>query len=509
MSEPGTVYLVGAGPGDPGLLTVRGLECLRQAEVVVYDYLANPALLAHAPAEAELVYVGKKAGAHTLKQEAINELLVNHGLAGRRVVRLKGGDPFVFGRGGEEALALREAGIPVEIVPGVTAGVAAPAYAGIPVTHRGYASALSLVTGHEDPNKDESAIDWEALARGGATLAFYMGVSNLPGIAQRLVAGGRSPETPVAVIRRGTFPDQEVVEGTLATIAARVAATGLRPPAITLVGDVVGLRRQLRWFDMKPLFGRTVVVTRSRTQSSELVRELGSLGARVMPFPTIRIEDVDDPGPLETAVASAGSFDWVAFTSTNAVDSVFSALERIGGDARALAGCRVCVTGSATAEALRAHGIRPDLIPPRFTSKAMFRALSESVDLRGLRFLLPRADIAPADLPDSLRAAGAEVSEVVAYRTVPARPEERVFDALRAGDVDVVTFTSSSTARNFAAIARRELGEIPGSVVYVSIGPETSKAAKSEGIAILAEAAEHTIAGLTATLVAEADRGTL
>jgi uroporphyrinogen III methyltransferase/synthase len=502
MSKPGIVYLVGAGPGDPGLLTLRGRDCLAIAEVVVYDYLANPELLAHAPATAERIYVGKSAGQHTLTQEQINALLVEHGLAGQCVVRLKGGDPFVFGRGGEEALALQAVGVPVEVVPGVTSGIAAPAYAGIPVTHRTLTSLVTFATGHEDPEKDEPAIDWAALARGGGTLVFYMGVGNLPGIVARLTQHGRCPETPVALIGQGTLPTQRVVEGTLATIVARVEEARMKPPAIILVGEVVSLRRDLRWFDRKPLFGRTVVVTRSRPQASALAAGLRALGARVLLFPTIRIAEPADPAALDAAVRNVAAFDWVLFTSVNAVDSVFAALAASGRDSRAFGGVQLGAIGPETVERLRTHGLRPDLIPSRFTSEALFETLRADVDLAGKRVLLPRADIAPAALPDGLRQAGAQVTEVIAYRTLPDRPDPAAFQAFRDGAVDVVTFTSSSTARNFAAILRAELGTLPENILYASIGPETSRTARAEGMTIGLEAAEATVPGLLAALTA-------
>ncbi len=509
MSERGFVHLVGAGPGDPGLLTLRGRQCLEQADVVVYDYLANPELLVHAPDEAERIYVGKKAGAHTLKQEGINALLVKHGRAGRRVVRLKGGDPFIFGRGGEEALALRQAGVPFDVVPGITAGVAAAAYAGIPVTHRGLNSVLTFVTGNEDPEKDESAIDWDALARGGGTLAFYMGVGNLPGIARRLVLGGRSPDTPVALVRHGTRPVQEVIRGTLADIAERVAAAGLKPPAITIVGEVVDLRDHLRWFDTAPLFGRTLAVTRSRTQASALAGGLAQLGARVLQFPTIRIQPPEDAGGLRDALSDLAGIDWIAFTSVNTVEHVFDALARAGLDSRALAGCSIAAVGSATTAALADRGIKPDLVPARATSVALFDALRSRLDLAGKRFLLPRANIAPPDFPERLRNAGAEAIEVTAYRTVTTRPEKTVLEAFRKHEVDIVTFTSSSTAKNFAAICRRELGAIPADVRYASIGPRTSQTARAEGMTVWTEAEEHTVEGLIAALVAQAESGSI
>ena len=509
MPKPGIVALVGAGPGDPGLLTLRGLECLQQAQVVIYDHLANPELLAHAPADAERLYVGKQAAAHSLPQEQINALLVERGRAGQFVVRLKGGDPFVFGRGGEEALALRRAGVQVEVVPGVTAGIAAPAYAGIPVTQRGVNAVVSLVTGHEDPTKEVSGVDWDALARGGGTLVFYMGVGNLPGIARRLRAGGRPADTPVAVVSRGTTPLQQVVEGDLETIAAKVEAAGLKPPAVTIVGEVVRLRRELAWFEDAPLFGRTIVVTRAQAQASDLAARLARLGARVLPCPLLAIAPLDDSGPLDAAVAALGRFDWVLCTSTNAVAQLFAALSRRGGDARCFGACRVAAVGPGTAEALGQQGIRADLVAQPATSSALAEALRQRQDLQGRRLLLPRADIASPQLPDALRAAGAQVTEVVAYRTVPAPPDPATCAALRAGEVDAVTFTSASAVRHFAALRSDLGGPVPATVRYFSIGPETSKAAAAAGLTLAAEAKEHTLAGLVAALRAAAENGTL
>lgn len=497
----GTVYLVGAGPGDPGLLTLRGRECLAGADVVVYDALANPELLEHAARAKEFIYVGKQAGRRTLAQEEINALLVKKAKEGLEVVRLKGGDPYVFGRGAEEALELRKEGIPFEVVPGVTAGVAVPAYAGIPVTHREDASMLTFVTGHEDPAKETSAIDWASLARGGGTLVFYMGVKNLPEITGRLVAHGRPPGTPAAVIQWGTHPTQRVVTGTLADLGDRVREAGLSPPAIIMVGEVVALRNELNWYESLPLFGKTIGVTRSRAQAGELERKLRRLGARVLSLPTLRIEPPEDWGPMHRAVDTLSAFDWILFTSPNAVDHFFTVLDAKGRDARALFGRRICCIGPGTAAPLAGRGIRPDLMPERFTSEAVLDMFILRGEARGKRFLLPRADIAPSDLPEGLRAAGAEVTEVVAYRTLPGEPGPEAVEVLRKGGVDVVTFTSSSTAKNFADMARKKLGGPPRGVFYASIGPETSKAARTEGLEVGIEAAEHTIDGLVAALV--------
>lgn len=498
----GTVALVGAGPGDPDLITVRGVQCLREADTVVYDYLANPALLALAANADERIYVGKKAGCHAMTQDKINALLIAKSREGRRTVRLKGGDPFVFGRGGEEALALAKAGIPFEVVPGITAGIAAPAYAGIPVTHRTYNSVLTFVTGHEDPTKAQTAIDWRALASGGGTLVIYMGVRNLPGIVDRLLVNGRSGETPAALIHRGTGPGQRVVHGTLSNIVARVKGADVGPPAVIVIGDVVAFREHLRWFDVRPLYGKTVLVTRSRSQTSEFARQLQHAGAEVVQLPTIRIEPPDDWGALREAVKMLQLFDWILFTSVNGVESFFEALTGTGGDSRSLGPCRVAAIGSATAEALLSRGISADLVPERFTSDALFDVFRKANQIQGCRFLLPRSDIAPLELARRLTAAGGHVTCVTAYRTVPAAPEPDVLTRIRDGQVDLVTFTSSSTVRNFVAMMREYAGGVHDRMEYASIGPETSRAARACGLQIAVEADIHTIPGLVQALVA-------
>lgn len=501
MVGTGTVYLVGAGPGDPDLLTVKGRECLSRADTVVYDSLANPLLLACAPDSSERIYVGKQAGCHSMKQEDINALLVAKAREGNTLVRLKGGDPFVFGRGAEEALALCRESIPFEIVPGVTAGVAAPAYAGIPVTYRELNSTLTFVTGHEDPNKKESAVNWSALAAGGGTIVFYMGMKNLPLISARLIREGMAADVPVAVIHSGTLPTQRVVQGNLENIARRTADAEMTPPAIILVGETAGLRSELRWFEKKPLFGRRILVTRSRTQASRLVRELGQLGAAVVSFPTIRIAPADSAQPLNEALCELEGFDWVLFTSANTVDSFFKALADRKQDSRSLAGCRVCAIGPGTRDRLFLNGIRADVVPERYTSKGILSTLLKQNAIKGKRFLLPRADIAPPELPDELTRAGGEVTDIVAYRTLPATPEPGVLQAIRSGGVDIVTFTSSSTARNFASLVRAELGHLPAGVSYASIGPETTKAATAEGMEIAVEAEQHDVDGLVEAVV--------
>jgi uroporphyrinogen III methyltransferase/synthase len=492
--ERGIVYLVGAGPGDPGLMTRRSLELIAAADVVLYDRLIPPGALDGARPDAELLYVGKEPGRPAVGQEEINSLLVELGQAGRRVVRLKGGDPFVFGRGGEEAEALAAAGVPFEVVPGVTAGVAAPAYAGIPVTHRDAASAVAFVTGHEDPSKDGAALDWEALARFPGTLVLYMGIKNLPLIAERLAGAGRPAAEAVAVVARGTLGGQRTVTGTLADIAARVAEAEVRPPAITVVGPVAELRETLAWLEARPLHGETVAVTRARAQASELAARLRELGAEVVETPAIRIVPlpVSPPEPAEL----------VCFTSPNGVRLFFEALP---GDARSLAGTRIAAIGPGTATALREQGIEADIVPERFVAEGLLEALADE-SLDGRRVLLARAADARDVLPDGLRERGAVVDVLALYRTVSEPLTRRQTEALKA--VTYVTFTSSSTVR-FLLEALREAGEASpaaalGSARLVSIGPVTSATLREHGLEPDVEAERHDIDGLIAALTADA-----
>jgi uroporphyrinogen III methyltransferase/synthase len=499
MATKGFVSLIGAGPGDPGLLTLRGAEVLAQADVVVYDYLANPALLSHARPDAERIYVGKQAGSHTLSQEEINVLLVERGLAGRRVARLKGGDPFVFGRGGEEALALVEAGVPFEVVPGVTSAVAAPAYAGIPVTHRGLASSLAIVTGHEDPAKDETALDWEHLASGVDTLVFLMGVGNLPRIVKELVAHGRPASTPAAVVRWGTLADQQTVSGTLADIVDGVRAAGLKPPAVTVVGEVAGLRDRLRWFEDRPLFGQRVLVTRTRQQAGALSLRLRALGAAALELPTIRIVPPDDWAPLDSAIAGLSRTDWIVFTSANGVGFFWERLRAAGLDARTLHGVRVAAIGPATAAELEAHGLLADYVPGEYVAEAVAAGLG---DVRGLRVLLPRADIARPALATLLRQGGAEVVEAPAYRTLRPEMDPGELRELLSG-ITVATFTSSSTVRNLAEMAQEAGLDLPAALertLVACIGPVTAETAREVGLAVHLVAEEYTIDGLVEAL---------
>jgi uroporphyrinogen III methyltransferase/synthase len=489
----GVVHLVGAGPGDPGLLTARALELIASADVILYDRLIPVTALDGARADAELVYVGKEGRGPQMPQGEIDRLLVEHASAGKRVVRLKGGDPFVFGRGGEEALVLRAAGIPFEIVPGVTSGIAAPAYAGIPVTHRERASAVALITGHEDPDKPESAIDWPALAAFPGTLVFYMGVKQLPRIAEQLIAGGRAADQPAAVIERGTLPGQRTVVATLATIAERAAAEEIRPPSITLVGDVAGLREEgVRWFETRPLYGRTVAVTRAREQASGLAARLRALGAEVVETPVIKIVPLDPPAP------DPSRYDLVCLTSPNGVRLLFERLATAGLDARALHGARVAAIGPATARALRAHGVLADVLPQRAVAESLVEALGD-VPVR--RALVARARVARDVLPDALRARGAEVDVLELYETVAQPLSAEQLATVRAADY--VTFTSASTVANLLTASG---GTLDTPARLASIGPVTSEALRGKGFEPSLEADPHDIDGLLAALVADATR---
>jgi uroporphyrinogen III methyltransferase/synthase len=492
----GIVYLVGAGPGDPGLMTRRSLDLIASADAILYDRLIPPGALDGARADADLRYVGKEPGAAAPSQDEINALLVELGRAGRRVVRLKGGDPFVFGRGGEEAEALAAAGVPFEVVPGVTAGVAAPAYAGIPVTHRDAASAVAFITGHEDPEKPGTALDWDALARFPGTLVFYMGVRRLPLIAERLTAAGRDQGEGAAVVERGTYPGQRTVVDTLGGIAARVESEEIRAPAITVVGAVAELRDTIAWLERRPLHGDVVAVTRARAQASGLAERLRELGAEVVETPAIRIEPRRVEGELQAAIDRAGEYGLVCFTSPNGVHLFFAAL---AGDARALAGATVAAIGPGTAAALLEHGVRADIVPERFVAEALVDALAE-VELDGMRVLIARAAEARSVLPDSLRERGAQVDDVALYDTVA----EPLTDAQRAGlaRATYVTFTSSSTVRFLLESGVRP----PAGARIVSIGPVTSATAEEHGLTVDVEAEQHDIDGLVDALIADAAR---
>ena len=491
---PGRVHLVGAGPGDPGLLTARALDLIARADVILHDRLIPAGALDGARDDAELVYVGKEGGGEAVPQERTEALLVEHARAGRTVVRLKGGDPFVFGRGGEEAARLRAAGVEYEIVPGITSGIAAPAYAGVPVTHRDHASAVALVTGHEDPAKPDSALDWAALAVFPGTLVFYMGVRRLPRIVEQLVAHGRAADEPAAVVERGTLPDQRTVTGSLATIVDRVEAAGVRPPSVTVVGPVAALGDELAWLERRPLHGRRVAVTRARAQASGLAARLRDLGAQVVETPAIRIVPLPGPAPAFDDV------DLLCLTSPNGVRLLFDRLRADGRDARALAGTTVAAIGPGTARVLGEHGVVADVVPERFVAESLVEALA---DRPVRRAVIARAREARSVLPDALRERGAEVDDVALYETVAESLDGPTLDAVRAADH--VTFTSSSTVRFLAEAAGGELPLADGERA-VSIGPVTSATLREHGIEPGVEAEQHDIDGLIAALVAAASR---
>jgi uroporphyrinogen III methyltransferase/synthase len=500
--DTGTVYLVGAGPGDPGLVTRRALELIAAADVVVHDRLVPAALLSHAPATSELVYVGKQPGGDSTGQEEINELLIERARRGKRVVRLKGGDPFVFGRGGEEAEALADAGVRFEIVPGVTAGVAAPAYAGIPVTHRDVASAVAFVTGHEDPSKDDSAIDWRALAAFPGTLVFYMGVRNLGLVAERLIEHGRSRDEPAAVVERGSVPSQRTVTGSLAAIAETARAEGIRPPAVTVIGPVTALRERLAWLEQAPLHGRKVIVTRARAQASGLAARLAELGAEVVEAPAIKIAPRSEDALVSEAIGriAAGEYDVICLTSPNGAEILLGAISNAGLDARALAGTTLAVIGPGTARALEEGGLRADIVPAQSIAEALAQDLVES-ELAGKRVLVARAAEARDLLPERLRAAGAEVEVVALYDTVRAQLSgDRIAEV---ADSDYVTFTSSSTVRYFVE-ALGGPDRFPTRARVVSIGPVTTQTALELGLEVNVEAKRHDIDGLLDALVEDA-----
>ena len=504
--EPGTgmVYLVGAGPGDPGLITVAGLEALHRADVVVFDRLAAPALLREVRDGALLIDAGKASGAHTLGQEAINALLVEHGRSGRTVVRLKGGDPFLFGRGGEEALALREARVPFRIVPGVSSSLAAPAYAGIPVTHRGIAGSVLIATGHEAAADTGASFDWQAVARGADTLVFLMGVERLATIAQQLLAAGRPADQPAALVRWGSTPEQEVLIATLATIANAARTKGVRPPATLIVGDVVALRERIAWFETLPLFGMRVLVTRTQEQASGLVERLRNLGAVPLEFPAISCKPVEEPSRLDAVVQQLPEHDWAVFTSRTGVEAVFARFDALSKDARAFAATKVCAVGPATARSLADHGIRADLVPDGFSSADAAAALAAR-GISGRRVLLLQADIAPPTFGEQLTAAGAMVTSVAAYRTVGAEGRRAELERLLSDGLDAITFTSSSTVRHLLDTLGGDAGAIRAAYI-ASIGPQTSATARQAGLRVDVEAPVHTIDGLVAALTAFAGR---
>jgi len=492
-TKPGKCFLVGAGPGDLGLVTLRAKECIERAEVIVYDYLCNPEMLRWAPENAELIFAGKKAGAHTLTQDEINALLVERTRAGKQVVRLKGGDPFLFGRGGEEAQALAEAGLPFVIVPGVSSAIAGPAYAGIPVTHRGKNSHVTFFTGHEDPEKSGSAIDFGALAKLGGTQVMLMGVERIEAIAREMLANGMRKDLPVALIRWATTGRQETLVGTLENIAERVVAEGFAAPAIAVFGDVVALRKQLNWFEDRPLFGKRIVVTRTRAQAGVLTEQLRGLGADVIELPTIRIEPPTDVRAFAELVQDAHAYDWIVFTSPNGVNAFFDLFYKLYDDAREIGGAKIAAIGPATAQRIKDFRIHVDLQPEEFVAESLVREFRREGGIENLRVLVARAEQARDLLPRELTALGAIVDEGFAYRTVPeTRDDTGARRRLLEEGADLITFTSSSTVENFLALGL----PWPAKMRVASIGPITSKTARDRGLKVSIEARRHDIPGL-------------
>lgn len=495
--KTGKVYLIGAGPGDPGLLTIKAMECMKKADVVVYDYLASPALLKYAGKNAEIIYVGKRGGDHTLTQDKINALLADKGAKGLMVARLKGGDPFIFGRGGEEAAFLIDRKIPFEIISGVTSAIAAPAYAGIPLTHRQHASSVCLITGHEDPLKHETSIHWKALAETRSTLVFLMGVKNLPQITKKLLQSGKASDTPVALVRWGTTSKQETISGTLDDIVEKVKASGLKPPAVIVVGSVVSLRDKMKWFEKSPLFGKKIIVTRARAQASDLVARLSDKGAACIEIPTIKIVSPSDNGDLVNCVEKINAFDWLVFTSVNGVKFFFETLFSMKKDVRVLGHLKFACIGPATKKQLKKFGIICDIMPETYRAEAVAQAFS-NITLKHKKVLLPRAKKARAVLPDELRKMGADVSEVIAYETEIDDENKQQLDALLGEkQIDMVTFTSSSTVSNFKRLLPQDkFQRIISNACIACIGPITAETALSQGIKPDITASEYTIPGL-------------
>ena len=509
QSKSGKVYLVGAGPGDPGLLTLKGKECLEQADVVLYDYLANPVLLQYAPATAQRLYIGRRGRGQYQEQADINRLLIERAKEGNVVVRLKGGDPFVFGRGGEEAEAMAAAGVEFEIVSGVTAAVAVPAYAGIPVTHRTLASTVTFVTGHEDPTKPATLLEWPKLANVSGTLVFMMGMKNLPSIVAHLLAEGRASDTPVAAIRWGTKADQQTIVGTLADIVAKAEAARLEPPTVIVVGEVVRLRGQLNWFEAKPLFAKRIVLTRAQEQAKEFSQLLAAYGAEPVEVPTIQIVPPASWQALDEAIIRLGTYQWLIFTSVNGVGPFMDRLHVAGKDVRALASLRLCAIGPRTAQALKTYGLTADLVPAEFQAEGVIAALAQ-VGIQGNRILIPRAEVAREILPEQLRELGAVVDVIPVYRTiVPTVDVASLTQQLQDGRVAALTFTSSSTVRNFVELfgGQEAVRRLVAQVAIACIGPITARTAEEHGLTVTIMPAENTLPALAEAIVKHFNEG--
>ena len=497
----GRIYLIGAGPGDPGLLTLKGRACIEQADLIVYDHLANEEFLRYARPQAEVIFVGKKGGEAHVGQEEINRILIHAARLGKRVVRLKGGDPFIFGRGGEEAAAAAAAGIPFEIVPGVTAAVGVPAYAGIPLTHRDVSSIVTFVTGHEDPAKENSQVPWDKLPALG-TLVFFMGLGNLPEIVRQLVRHGRAPQTPVAVVRWGTRPEQRTVVGTLEEIVEKVRAEALTPPVLIIVGEVVRLREKLNWFEGRPLFGQRILVTRARDQAVEFTDLLKLYGADPVEFPTIEIAPPESWEALDGAIRKIEEYHWLIFTSVNGVLYFLERLKAAGKDIRALKGIKLCAIGPRTAQEIERMGVRVDLMPDEYVAEAVIGQMGRH-DLNGRKVLIPRAAVARDVLPEALTRMGAHVEVVAAYRTVrPTRDLEWVKNLLQGRQISVITFTSSSTVRNFVEMfGPEESRRLLKDVAVACIGPITAKTVEEYGLTVRILPKDSTIPALAQAIV--------
>lgn len=513
----GIVFLVGAGPGDIGLFTVKGLRCLQKAEVVIYDFHLNAQILNYISQKAELIYAGKRGGHHTMTQDEINRAIVEKAKEGKIVCRLKGGDPFVFGRGGEEAQELVRAGIPFEVVPGVSSSVAAPAYAGIPLTHRLYSSSFAVIPGYEDTTKEESAINWEKLATGVGTLVFLMAVKNIDSMTRKLIEHGRSPDTPVAVIRWGTRADQKTLVSTLKDIAALVKEKDILPPAVTVIGDVVNLRSELNWYEKKPMFGQRILVTREHAGGFELLEELG---AEVLQFSTIEIVPPASWDGLDKTLEHIGAYDWLIFTSANGVKYFFARLFERGIDVRELKGLKICAIGAKTAATVNQLGLRVDLVPEEFNAEGLIEAFlkdgerekgqtSENTEretsnikpLLGMRFLLPRAEIAREIFPEKVRELGGLIDVPVAYRAVkPEYHGKRLKRFLKEGRITIATFTSAATFTNFREIMGEDADELLKDVAIAVIGPVTAKAIEKAGLKVHIMPREATVEAMVAEI---------
>ena len=503
MSESkGKVFLVGAGPGDPKLLTIKGMQCITDVDVIIYDRLVNPTLLNYAKPDAELIYAGKSPGRHALTQDDINLILVQKAREGKSVVRLKGGDPFVFGRGGEEVEMLTEHGIPYEIVPGITSAIAAPEYAGIPVTHRKYASSFAVITGHEADVKDTQRISWDKVAKGADTLIFLMGMRNLPVIVERLIEHGRDENEAIALIRWGTTPEQETLVGALSDIVEKAKAEKFESPAVIVVGEVVTLREKLAWFEKKPLFGKRVIVTRATRQASALADKISALGGETWEFPTIEIAPPPSFDQMDEAINRIETYQWIIFTSVNGVQSFFDQLKFLRKDIRDLKGIKLCAIGTRTQAELEQFGLIVDCVPKEYRAEAIVEGLNDKI-ASGERVLLPRAETARKLLPQALSEKGVVVDEVIAYRTIQGKGNvQRVTELLQSKRAHAVTFTSSSTVTNFVNMLNADnLSELLQDVVVASIGPITSQTAQELGIHVDVEAKEYTIDGLIAALL--------